>query len=190
MKQQQEKDKKTIEVYRALRGVHAVAARLSGKRPLLALDGKLFEVDVECCRMWPMGHDQPGVPGVPGIEFEKGAFRSEDEQYRFIYYDRRRMEDMDPELISEKDKVLLVRIPAPVALDPVMTAKRNGWGAQAYLHRYPMVLYREAEAIALNPALIRVLARRPALRDKPEKLFNMSPQERRALTAMGKRKRL
>lgn len=172
------------EDYKALQGMAAVEARIKGKRPLLLLSRQLFEVDVERVRLLPVGYD------LPGVEFEKGAFHCEDSEHRIFYYHRQRMEDLDLELLSPGQKVLLVRIPAPVALDPVMTAIINGYKPTDYLDEYPLVMYREAETITLSPSLIRLLHRRPALRDDPGQLFKMTQEQRNALTVKGKRKRL
>jgi len=153
--------------------------------PMIGICGHPFFVDLRLDVLRPMDNFLSN-----GINLSKGTFGSEDEQHRFFYYHKGKMEDIDPEMMPLSKKIALVRIPAPVALDPVMTAMMQEEPIVSYLEQWPMVMYREAEAIALPVGLIRVLADRRDLYENPEKLFTMGEAKRKALTAIKRGKHL
>lgn len=172
-----------IEDYKRLKGEDAVAARLSGMLPIIDICGHPFFVEVKLDLIRPMDFITRN-----GINLSKGTFGSQDQEHRLFYYDKDKMEDVDPELMTPGSKIALVRIPSPVAMDPVMTAILQEDSINEYIKQWPMLMYRVAETMSIPRELIRVLAEKPDLRAQPEKLFEMSKAKLRALTAIKRKK--
>lgn len=174
-----------LDVYRSLVGEQAVEARLKkGMLPIIDIAGHPFFVEVRLDKLTPMDNFLSN-----GINLSHGSYFTDDGKHRIIVYDKTKMEDVDLDQIYDKDKLLLVRVPSLVAMDPIMTAKLQDYPDRYYLDEYPMVMYRVAEVIPLTQQLRRNMRQQPRLRENPERLFELSKEKLGALQGKMKQKR-
>lgn len=152
MKQVPNLNAEDIAIYQSLVGASALKERLENNLlPVVKIADDLFYINWSQNKILPRGNVQS-----PGLDMKNGGWVDSSTHERCFYYDTiyKKETKISPDITALPENVVLIKVPPARAIDPVGAAQAKGLDPTAFLKRYPIKMYLEAQVIPLEETVL------------------------------------